>query len=117
MTLTSGVTLVGRELATALLSRAVQVLIWAPVDITHFNQEQSWVPSRCWEVHLLLETPGVGVSEGQESSAVMGGSGTATPLCIRVVVACGEGDALSPSQSHGGCLSWSYFGFILMGQE
>lgn len=35
-------------------------------------------------MHLLLEAPGVGVSEGQDSSPVMGGSGGATPLCIRV---------------------------------
>lgn len=67
-------------------------------------------------MHPSLETPGVGVSEGQESSAVMGGSGIDTPLCIRVGAAHGEGYALSPSQSHGGCLSQSYFGFILMEQ-
>lgn len=55
-------------------------------------------------MHPLLEAPGVGVSEGQESSAVMGGSGDATSLCIKGAAAGGEGNALSPSQSHGGCL-------------
>lgn len=44
----------------------------------------------------LLEIPAVDVSEGQESSAVMGGSGSDTPLCIRVGAAHGEGECPVP---------------------
>lgn len=52
-------------------------------------------------MHSLFEAPGVGVSEGQQSRAVMGG----TPLSVRVGAARGEAHPLSPPQSHGGCAS------------
>lgn len=56
-------------------------------------------------MHSLFEAPGVGVSEGQQSRAVMGGSGDGTPLSVRVGAARGEAHPLSPPQSHGGCAS------------